>query len=67
MIINHSTMGLSIRIPSDSKRWKMIELNHGWHMGHTFCQHESVPYNVVILSHIRRFLLYIDGSIQDYS
>jgi len=30
-------------------------------------RHAGVPYNVVILRHIRGFLVYIDGSFRDTS
>jgi len=64
MIVNQSTIGLSMRIlPNESKRRKVIGLTRGRRLLRTSSWHEGIPYNVVILRHIRGFLVYINGSI----
>ena len=64
MIINQAMIGTSMRIlPNESKMQKVIGLTRAWCLLRTSGQHEGVPYNVVILRHIRGFLVYINGSI----
>jgi len=64
MIVNQSTIGASMRIlPHESKRRKVIGLTRGRRLLRTSSRHDSVPYNVVILRHIRGSLVYINGSI----
>jgi len=64
MIVNQSTIGVSMRIlPNESKMRKVIGLTRGPRLLRTSSRHEGVRYNVVILRHIRGFLVYINGSI----
>jgi len=64
MIVNQLTIGASMRIlPNESIRRKVIALAHVWRLLRTSSQDAGIPYNVVILRHIRGFFVYIDGSI----
>ena len=64
MIVNQWKIGASMRIlPNDSKKRKVIGLTRGRHLLRTAGRPEAVPYTVVILRHIRGFLVYINGSI----
>jgi len=67
MIVNQSTIGGSIKIlPNESKRRKVLGLTRGRRLLRSSGRHEGVLHNIVILGHLRGFLVYIDGSIYGY-
>jgi len=64
MIINQSMIRAWMSVLSnESKRWKVIGLTRGQRLLPTSGRHAAVPYNVVILRHVRGFLMYIDSII----